>query len=204
MRQDNLLHLIVLTWMDNTSSVKVIMTVHFLKWWRWSIIFLRQVCLHNQVVILTCFIILSASLVLLIGLRCWLFMPTLNEIAFHSCWCVREWPGRGEWCVLVITRLMTLTAMKGSSYISTVVDLDVRLVLRILILPSFWRTDIQLSLKLWVSIRLEYVMTTFLSLLKNFFDSRCNICLRNFLRVQFLYLRTEYVLFVLLLHYLLS
>ena len=181
------------------------MTIHLLKWWSWSIVFLRQVCLHNQVGILTSFIILSASLVLLIGLRCRLFMPTLHEIAFHSCWGgVREWPGWDEWSVLVITRLMTLTA-KVSSYISTVIDLDVCLVLRILMLASLWRTDIQLSLKLWVIIRLKNLMTTFLSLLKNFFDSCCNICLRNSFRVQFLYLSTQYVVFVvLLLHNLLS
>ena len=179
------------------------MTIHLLKWWRWSIIFLRQVCLHNQVRILTCFIILSASLVLLIGPRCRLFMPTLHEIAFHSCWGVREWPSWDEWCVLVITRLMTLTA-KVSSYISTVIDIGVCFVLRILMLASFWRTDIQLSLKLWVSICLENLMTTFLSLLEYFLNNRCNICLRNFFGVQFLYLCTEYAVFVLLLHNLLS
>ena len=162
------------------------MTIHFLKWWRRSIIFLSQVCLYDQVVILTCFIILSASLVLLIGLRSGLFVPTLHEIAFKTSWRMREWSSWDQWCILVISSLVPLAAKKRSSYISTDIDFAICLILHVQILSSLWRTDIQLSLELWVIV----CLTTLLSLLEYFLNTSCDVCLRHFLRVQFLYLRT--------------
>ena len=75
--------------MDYTRPVKVTVPIYLLKRGGRSILFFpvldRLIRLHDQVLILAYLVILSAPLVLLVGLSCGLFVPALHEIAFHTC-----------------------------------------------------------------------------------------------------------------------